>query len=288
MSFEEFHPISISLYFLIVMGISMVVSNLFVIFVSLICGLIYNTVLFGFKKLGKYIALTSMLVSVMVIVNGIFVHQGETILLYFNENPITLESLSFGAYSGIKFSSMIIWFNLLNKALDGEKISYLFGRVSSLFSLMLSMILRYIPILKRRYLEIEQGQKYLINDNKSIINSLEAGAKRLSVLISWSLESSIDTGISMESRGYGIGKRSSFHLFKWEIRDSIFCFSIAILTIFFISSYIVYEMEDFFYPKLIIQSYESIYDFILIVAFSIVCILPILLDVVEEIRWRKL
>ena len=43
----------------------------------------------------------------------------------------------------------------------------------------------------------------------------------MSVLVSWSLEDSLETSMIMETRGYGVQRRTSFHLYRWRTRDVV-------------------------------------------------------------------
>ena len=47
--------------------------------------------------------------------------------------------------------------------------------------------------------------------------------KECSTLISWALEHTVETSISMESRGYGVTRRTTFHMFSFRITDGIWC-----------------------------------------------------------------
>ena len=53
----------------------------------------------------------------------------------------------------------------------------------------------------------------------------------VSMETTWAFESSMDQLDSMSARGYGIGKRTHFHLFRWERNDWIHIVEIVILTI---------------------------------------------------------
>ena len=93
------------------------------------------------------------------------------------------------------------------------------------------MILRLIPLMLQRFQEIHDAQKGLGQDeqNKSVFGKCRQYTKELSVLVSWSLEESMERAISMESRGYGIGKRTHFSLFRWEWRDIVMMIFLLVL-----------------------------------------------------------
>ena len=68
------------------------------------------------------------------------------------------------------------------------------------------MVLRFIPMMIKRWREIHEAQiGMLCTQNTGMIPKAKQFTKELSILISWSLENSIDTSVSMVSRGYGTG-----------------------------------------------------------------------------------
>lgn len=93
-----------------------------------------------------------------------------------------------------------------------DKFLYLFGRVLPVLSLLLSMSFRFIPLLKNRYREISMGQRCMGRQGGGLIQRGRLLAKKVSILISWSLEAAIETSDSMESRGYGLKGRTLLSL----------------------------------------------------------------------------
>ena len=61
---------------------------------------------------------------------------------------------------------------------------------------------------------------------------------------------------SMSARGYGIRKRTHFHLFRWERNDWIHIVEIVILTILNLWAYIHYYSRFFFYPMIIMPAFQ--------------------------------
>lgn len=67
--------------------------------------------------------------------------------------------------------------------------------------------------------------------------SLKIGhfVNEFSTLITWSLESSMETSMSMESRGYGLKGRTSFNRFRFTLKDT---FTIIIMLVCFVMAVI--------------------------------------------------
>ena len=67
---------------------------------------------------------------VMMVINPMFSHEGETILFYLdNGNPITLESILYGIGSGTMLACVVSWFSAFHEVMTSDKFMYLFGRV---------------------------------------------------------------------------------------------------------------------------------------------------------------
>lgn len=97
---------------------------------------------------------------------------------------------------------------------------------------MLSQIFRMIPLMKKRYIQVHEGLMGLgmVPKEASFWKRARHFARELSVLIAWSLEGTVETSISMESRGYGAGKRTSFHRFRFRLEDGWFCGCFLVLS----------------------------------------------------------
>lgn len=285
--FATYNPLSIFVYFVAVTGMSMSVSSPVIIVLSLIAALFYAGILGGAKAVKTNALISVVTIFFITLINTLFTHRGETVLFYINYNGITAEAITFGVFSGFMFSGILVWFYCFGKVVTGEMIMYLFSGISSFLALLISMILRYIPLLKNRYDEVSMGQFSLNSAEKpGLFKRISMALKKISVLISWSLEASIESADSMAARGYGLKGRTSFHIYKIEKRDIVFMSLIVISTA--VSMYIlkVFDGEIQFYPLVKFPSYEVI-DIAGIILFAAVISIPALLDAVGEIRWKK-
>ena len=78
----------------------------------------------------------------------------------------------------------------------------------------------------------------------------------VSMETTWAFESSMDQLDSMNARGYGILKRTHFHLFMWERKDWIHIMEIMILIILNLWAYTHYYSRFFFYPMIIMPAFQ--------------------------------
>ena len=78
----------------------------------------------------------------------------------------------------------------------------------------------------------------------------------VSMETTWAFESSMDQLDSMNARGYGVKKRTHFHLFTWERKDWIHIAEIVILMTLNLWAYTHYYSRFFFYPMIIMPAFQ--------------------------------
>lgn len=232
MNFFRYHPISLLVFFTSSISIFVLITNPIILSIGFVSGifLLFKTNKIRIKNLMVFL----VLFLCTVCINPLFNHKGTTILYYFrNGNPLTLESILYGLYFvGIFFTS-IIWFMVLSKAFSNDKVLYIFGRISPNLALILSMIVRFLPRFKEKIQEMKE------NSNK---NSIQV----LSMMITWSLESSIIMSQSMSTRKFGECTRTSFHLYKIKSNDYVIISWIFVNFMLVLFNY--YNLEFSFFP----------------------------------------
>lgn len=286
--FGTFHPIVNFIYFAIVIFISMFSMNPIYLGLTYIAAFIFSVLLKGVRAIKFNLGFTIPVILIMTIINTLSTHNGATVFFYLNNNAITKEALLYGIASSIMLSSIIIWFSCYNEILTSDKLIYLFGRIVPVVALTISMSLRFIPLLKNRFREINQGQKCMGRDisSGSIIFRIRLLLKEISILIAWSLEESIETSNSMEARGYGIKGRTSFHLYYFEKRDLINLMIIILFGTLSIYGCMI-GINDIYYYPIIIFPKMNLTSIVLIVAYLVLLIIPIVIEVKGDRKWKK-
>lgn len=82
----------------------------------------------------------------MSLANPLFIHNGETVLFFMNDNPITLEAIIYGGVSSLMIVGVLLWCRCYGAILTTDKFLYLFGRLIPKLGLILSMAFRFIPL----------------------------------------------------------------------------------------------------------------------------------------------
>ena len=157
--FGKCNPIVNFLYFAGVILIGMFVINPYILAMGITGAVLYNIWINGIKAVKFSVLGVLPMLVITSLINPLFNHRGATILFYLkNGNPITLESLLYGAAAGVMFVTVICWFACFNKIMTSDKFIYIFGRVIPSMSLILSMVLRLVPRLKEQYRVIYNAQ----------------------------------------------------------------------------------------------------------------------------------
>lgn len=287
--FSSFHPWVNLIYFMLAIGITMFSQSPWFLAATMIVAWAYSIALNGVKQIRMNALVTVWSVVVFSLVNALFSHNGATVLFFIRGNRITLEAMIYGGSVSLMFAAIVIWFSCFNVIMTAEKLIYIFGKAAPVLGLTLSMIFRYIPLLKARFQEIRLGQACLgrnMDKEKGLIAKVRQFGKEISILISWSLESSIEGADSMEARGYGLRGRTSFHLYRFILRDTI---CLAIMLVFAAGAfYGIYKgkASAMFYPEYVVPEFDGAALFSLI-CFTAMLAVPFVIDVYGEVRWQR-
>ena len=201
-AFESFHPWVIFGYLAAVLAVTMSTMHPVMIVTSFVISLVYSLFLCG-RVVWKRSVMTGLGVAVFTMgILPLFRHNGATPLFYINDMAVTRENILFGGMMTLLLRAVLQWFYVWNELFGAEKIMYLIGRFFPAVSLVITMTLRYLPLLERRMDQIRAGERGM-GSGSSVL-------RRLSVLLSWSLEDSIETSTAMETRGYGMQSCSWF------------------------------------------------------------------------------
>lgn len=286
-AFDSYHPIVIFTYFSSVILFSMFFMHPIFLSVSLLSSLLYLGVLKGFQKIKKTILVSIPIFLIIAISNPIFNHKGVTPLFYINYNPITLEAVFYGLSMATMIITVIFWFSSYNEVMTSDKFITLFGMVSPNVALLISMTLNTVPRMKRQITLISNSQKTLgmYITSGSIMKRARSSIRILSVLISWALENAIDTADSMKSRGYGLKGRTSYSIFKFKRQDALLLVLIILLSSLCIYGEFAGYISFGYYPY-ISEINLSKFSIVLYFCYFLLAILPVIIQLKEEVQWR--
>ena len=285
--FASFHPLVLAVFYLLAIGITM--FSMDPLFLGMSCVSAWVSVLFlkGKQVLKKNFVLSGSVLFLMTGINTLFTHNGETVLFYINRNRVTLEAFVYGICASVMPISVILWFESFQVLMSSDKLIYLFGRIAPVLGLVISMIFRFIPLLKVRFGEISMGQKCMGRGGQiGFLNRCRQLVKELSILIAWSLEASIESADSMAARGYGLRGRTSFHLFRMTGRDTALLLFFAAAGCAVIAGTAAGYTTMQFYPRLVIETAGS-QKILVFLIFAVLVWIPFIIDRAGEYKWKK-
>lgn len=286
--FNEFHPIVNFSYFFSVIGFGMFFLHPIYMVISLSAAFAYSVMMSGFKALKFNVLYMIPMMLIVACINPMFNHEGATILFYLkNGNPFTLESVIYGIVSSTMLITIIIWFSCSNQVMSSDKLMYLFGKVIPALSLLFAMVLRFVPLYKRRIQVIIQGQKCIGQDVSTgkITKRIRGGMKVVSIMTTWALESAIETSDSMKARGYGLKNRTAFSNFVFTRRDCVALGIILVCSSVVLGAGMMKIVSVRYFPTIKFSKAE--WQHLLgYSAYFLLCYLPIFINAMEEVKWK--
>lgn len=288
--FKNFHPLVNLAYFASFIGFSMFLINPICLAVGFVASFVYSLMLNGKKACMSFITFIFPLMLVTSVLNPLFSHSGTTILCYFpNGNPLTLESILYGVAAAFILADVICIFSCFNQIMTGDKLMYLFGKIIPALSLVISMTLRFVPKFKSDFKDVCDAQKCLGRDisDKNIKKRIKIAVKIISVMITQSLENAIDTAESMKSRGFGLPGRTAYSNYTFTNSDKVIFSLIVALTAYVFCGVLNGKLHFAFFPSLK-TSDVTLYKISLYCAYGLLCTLPPIIEIKEELKWKKL
>ena len=281
-AFSRCHPLVNFIYFVFAIGFGVVIQHPAYLLAAVIGSVAYYLLLTGAKGIKTALAILPLCLLIAA-VNPLFNTMGQTVLFALFGRPYTAEALLYGAVVGGIFLVMMLWFGCYNVVLTSDKFTSLFGNLIPSLSLLLVMVLRLIPNLMGKAMQISGARKCIgkgMGGTASKKEKLRGGMTLLSALADWALEGSVVTADSMRSRGYGSAKRSHFQIYRMRTRDWLLLVLIVLLAL---SVILGGSKESVFVPALEIAPLSWGFP-----AYCIYLLLPSVLHLKEAILWRIL
>ncbi len=288
--FKNYHPFVNLIYFVSVIGFTCALMNPVCLVISLFGGITYSVVLKGRKALKTNLFYILPTVIIMAVINPLFNHQGATVVNYLPDgNPLTLESVIYGVFAAVMIAGVICWFSCFNEVMTSDKLIYLFGKIIPSLSMIISMTLRFVPKFSAEIKEIVSAQKAIGRDisQGNIIKKAKNGLRILSVMVTRSLENSIETADSMKARGYGLPGRTSFSIFKFEKRDKFTVWITLLLSGYIILANILKAVHFSYFPRLSGIKLNAFGISVYIVYF-ILCMYPSIAEIKGVRKWKSI
>lgn len=285
-AFSKIHPIALLVYFLSIFLIGMFVNNPVINIITLLSGILSSSMLTNSKKkLSDFFFYISMLLLISI-TNPLFSHNGKTPLFFMNGNAITKEAIVCGFFIGIMIVGIMLWFKCLNLVFTSDKIVFLFGKIIPKISLVITVSLRYIPMLKRQAGNIKKSQKAMgLYSSDSYADKIRSHMRIFSSLIGWSMEQAVETSREMKARGYGLKGHSNYSNYKFKSSDVFILLVTLVLTFFVIFGASGGKLNFSYYPE-ITKINTSISALCSYLCYGFLTFMLFFIEVEEIIRWN--
>ena len=216
-------------------------------------------------------------------------HFGVTVLKKnFINNDITLESIVYGLVIGLRFATLCMWLEAMFRVVSSDKVVYLFGKISPLLSLFLTILLRLIPRIGQEARRINLAQKGIGRGSnqgnifRRIVNCLRI----FSMLITWMISALALESDSMRSRGSLLRGRTAFSIYSFDNRDRAFVIVLFSCITMTAMGVILGASKMWYNPRIIWRPLNAI-GVLTAIGYLTLCMMPMGLELWTEYRFRK-
>jgi energy-coupling factor transport system permease protein len=287
--FHAFHPVVTFCYY--VGAIALVMMNQHPLFLiaalSILLALHFFYNRFNDVKPWLFFIFTTGIL--IFLINPLFNERGRHVLLEIMGHRVTLEASIYGGMSALSIICVLLLFVSYNEVMTPNKQLFLFSKFLPQFAILLMLTLRFIPLMRRRLVEIAavQVSKGISVSHGPLKERIKKGMLYVQVLLTYSLEEAIQTADSMKARGYGQKKRSTYEYFRFNKKDMLtLLFLVILLSINLYGRYAGFGSLTI-YPLMESLGLAPEESFILLIYALFLCF-PLYVEIGEFIRWRLL
>ncbi len=287
MMLDSLHPSVIAVWNACILVVAMFSGNPIFTVTALTGALLFSASLLPTKQFGKTLLGILPFFLLVIVTNPLFSQNGDTVLFTVWRLSVTKEALLYGVNLAGMLLSVLLWFTCHGKLMTEEKFLGLFGRIAPKTALVLVVTMRFLPLFRRRYREIESAQKVLgLYSGKSRKEKIKSHARMFLTLLSWSMESAMESADVMRAKEFGKAKRTTYTRYRFTSFDGIsigLCICLFGVTVWGVAR----GLTAFdFYPALteIALSAGAVAGY---VCYAMLCILPFLFRLVEVFKWNR-
>lgn len=267
--------------------------------ISLVGGILTLFLIEDKRRGLKNIYLALFIIIFSGLFNFVFVKSGMTVLLEYHLNLLgkvlrfkfTLEALLFGLSYGTMMSAMLIWFQICSYVLTPEKIRYLLGNRFPTISLLISMILKTIPLIKTQMIQTEVSAlgigQHGLKKNSPVKERLTVLSDYFFNMFTLMLEEGLNVSDSMNSRAYGYGKRTNYSLYYVRWQDLVAMLWLMVLFVGYCWLNAREAFSYYFYVRLepLFNQSDKIISNLFVLSIVLV---PLLMNGKEWVKWKYL
>lgn len=284
--FYYFHPLSLFLYFIFVLLLTMFTFNPVMLLISLFGAAAFDVFVNRFDFKIKSYVFYAIIFVITTLTNPLFSHNGMTTLFYLGDNAVTLESFFYGANVALMIISVMIWCRNYSVCVTQDKFLFLFSKLLPKTALIISCAIRFIPLFLYKYRQISDAQKGIGTDSeKKGMDKIKYRMTVFSALVTWSLEKSVETSDSMKSRGYDLKPKTSYSPFRFCIKDGLLIFLSVLLFATVATAVFSGKLDFYFYPLMTFTPFTPLCA-VGYAAFAVISFTPFIIELKENLLWK--
>ena len=154
--------------------------------------------------------------------------------------------------------------------------------------MMLAVVLRAAPVAGDRARKIAVARSGIGRGpgQGGILRRVANALRRVSILISWSIERFVEMSDSMRSRGAALRGRTAYSLYRFDNRDRALAVVLVALVTVCAAATALGETQMLFSPVIVLPKASSV-GVAVFAAFLVLCLLPLALQTAGEAAFSR-
>lgn len=228
-AFDACHAAVPAMLFAGVAALSMLAVHPVFVTLSLSGALAFSLVARGAAATVRGLAWQLPLLVLVCLLNPFFSASGSTLLLKVGPRSVYLESLAYGATMGALLVATVLWFEDAAAVLTQDRLLALAGRRARSVPLVASMAAQLVPQMLGRARSVRAAARACTAAGPRPPARDEL-LRTSTMLLSWSLEDSLERADAMRARGWESGSpRTRYRPERFRARDAVAASGIAAL-----------------------------------------------------------
>jgi len=288
MGFEACHPAVNFIFFAAAIYGAVSFKHPVFLAIAYVCAFAYSVKRRGRGVVGFNLCLLPLVLAFALYYSS-YHHFGVTVLRKnFINNNITLESFVYGLVIGLRFATLCMWLEAMFRVVSSDKVVYLFGKVSPLLALFLTILLRLIPRIGNEARRINLAQKGIGRGSNqgNLFQRLMNCLRIFSMLITWMISALALESDSMRSRGSLLRGRTAFSIYRFDNRDRAFVIALFSCITMTAMGVILGASKMWYNPRIIWRPLNAI-GVLTAIGYLTLCMMPMGLELWTEYRFRK-
>ena len=278
---ERYHPGVITLYFAAMLVFTAWFQQPVFLVLSLSSALVVSKVTLG-GQWGRRLGWSLLVGAVVGVWWAVFARFGDTILLdNLFGNPLTLEGLVYSATLWVRVTAVVLWWESLLRLVPAERLLTLTGKVFPHLSLYGTVLLRFLPQLRRQRQGIQAARAGI-----GVAESWREKTRRESMVATWGMESLQRTVQAMRCRGYSLRRRTTYQATWLKHGDRLLLLLEGWGIVLLLCGWALNQTRAWYDPELIVNRVTPLSG-VFYVAYLLFALLPVELAGKAWLRERR-